>query len=260
MRALWYPPATRVPFHDRRPDAKKWRHGSEPYWGVVNHVAQSETMRWFVRESTSASAHFSIDADGRVYQGVPLDYCAWHAGWGAGRKYAPTWPRADDVPRATTHMRLRSPNPNLVLIGIEHAGFTAPPKFMLARKPPARRSYDRAVASIYGPTRPWPEPMVAASIALHQWLWRERWIEDAPSYTTVIGHNQLDSVSRADDPGAEWYARVQPRLLEALQPAAPDPPPTPPADVDTELRRVSSELRAVGSLLNGISDRLGGNG
>ena len=207
---LWYPKATKVDFTKRNPDALAWKVDIDQWWAVVNHVAQGFNMNWFVYTCTSRSSHFSIEKNGKVYQTLPLNLAGWHA----GRTDNPTWSRFKDVPSRNKYIKLRKQNPNLVTIGIEHAGFTAPPEWLRTKSP---ASYKKAVSEIWRPEYPWPEPMVEATVKLHEWFFAEGIIEGDPSSENIIGHNVLDPVSRANDPGSQWYTQVFPQIMDALK-------------------------------------------
>ncbi|MSQ41987.1 MAG: N-acetylmuramoyl-L-alanine amidase [Dehalococcoidia bacterium] len=171
--------------------------GSMRALAVMSHIMhgyQGTILRW-ARERgpsiTPAGARFMIGRSGRLVQHVGVYDAAWHAGHVA----APTWA----LYRPGT-------NPNRCTVGIEHEGFSVPPPY----------PYDY----LYDQQRPWPQPMVEASIAVHRWLMGELALEPAPD--TVIGHCMTDSVTRADDPGAAWPRE---RVIQSLggTPARPEP-------------------------------------
>ena len=157
--------------------------------GVLSHIMQGyqRTMIAWANERparTRASAHFTIGRDGRTVQHVSIQHQAWHA----GRLDAspPTWPlwRAGE-------------NPSDISIGIEHEGFSVPPGY----------GYDY----LYSAARPWPEPMVLATIRVHRWLFAELGLTPGPN--TAIGHYMTAPQSRANDPGPQW---PRARIIAAL--------------------------------------------
>lgn len=160
---------------------------------VMSHIMQgyqSTMIRWAQERPAAvrASAHFTIGRDGRTVQHVSIREQAWHAG------------RLD--PLGQPAWRLWSPgvNPSDISIGIEHEGFSVDPISYM---------YDY----LYGVARPWPEPMVEASIRVHKWLFETLDLE--PSEDTVIGHFMTAPLTRANDPGVAW---PRARILAALQP------------------------------------------
>lgn len=163
---------------------------------VISHIMQGyqRTMIGWARErpaTTMLSVHFTIGREGRIAQHVGIRDAAYHAGLVA----QPGW-------------KLYRPgtNPNRYTVGIEHEGFSAPPSY----------GFDY----LYDAVHPWPEPMVLASIRVHQWIIAETGI--VPSEDTIIGHSATDSVNRARDPGPMWPRE---RLLAALRgPSAAAPP------------------------------------
>jgi hypothetical protein len=100
-------------------------------------------------------------------------------------------------------------NPNKFTVGIEHEGFSIMPR--------------SGNALVYSAGYPWPEPLIEASIRVHQWIFGRvnQWNPGAmpPNEHTVITHSSLDSKSRAQDPGDLWLETVRPRIIAALQPA-----------------------------------------
>lgn len=183
---------------------------------VVNHIMQgyqSTMIEWARQRPASGetldqaiaagrvvpkSAHITIGRGGRVVQHVGVRDAAWHA----GGINAPSWGPA----RSGT-------NPNRYTIGIEHEGFSVSPPY----------PFDY----VYSAANPWPREMVEASIAVHRWLLGELGITAGPE--TVIGHNRIDSVTRAFDPGPQWPRE---RVIAALsgRSVAALPPPLSPAD------------------------------
>ncbi len=165
---------------------------------IVNHIMQGfkRTIDREVRAGIAElSEHFSIDRDGNITQYVDIFSGAYHAGRldpGA----PPTWPRY----RPNT-------NPNLYTVGIEHEGFAVQPL-----------SYKADY--VYTEQRPWPEPMVLATIRVQRWIFDTlgaAGMPQEPSHLTVIGHNEIAPISRFSDPGPLW---PRDRIITALKPQA----------------------------------------
>ena len=140
---------------------------------VINHIMQgyARTMiEWAETNSVQKSAHFIVDREGNITQTVSIYSPAWHA----GRTAKTTW------------KSFPGGNPNKYTVGIEHEGFSVDPGY----------GYD----FIYEDE--WPEAMMQASDKIHQWVLGELGLE--ANDQTVIGHNETDGVSRANDPGPAW--------------------------------------------------------
>lgn len=146
--------------------------------------------------NSQVSWHFSIGRDGRVLQHRSIADPAYHA----GIVNQPTWALYDGR------------NPNRRTVGIEHEGFSIPASY---------------ADYIYSPAKPWPEPLIEASIRVQQWVFDQvdRWWPGhmAPSENTVITHSMTDQRTRPQDPGDLWLSSVRPRIISALQgaPSAP---------------------------------------
>lgn len=59
------------------------RNGTKIDTIIVHHTGGNDcakTLRWFGMKEAGVSAHYVIDRDGTVYQLVPDDKSAWHAG------------------------------------------------------------------------------------------------------------------------------------------------------------------------------------
>ena len=154
---------------------------------VINHIMQgyARTMiEWARTNSTQKSAHFIIDRDGNITQTVSISSPAWHA----GRTAKTTW---DSFPGG---------NPNKYTVGIEHEGFSVDPGY----------GYD----FIYEDG--WPDAMMAASVQVHKWILGELGLDATDQ--TVIGHNETDGVSRANDPGPAWDKSVLLAMINGSEP------------------------------------------
>ena len=156
---------------------------------VVSHIMQgyqSTMVQWAKERPPSAqkSAHFTIGRSGKIVQHVGIFDPAWHAG----------------IIREPSWALIRpGSNPNLYTVGIEHEGFSVDPGY----------AYDY----LYSDAKPWPQEMVEASIRVHRWILAETGI--LPSIDSVIGHRNIDGVTRANDPGMAW---PQARIIAALKP------------------------------------------
>lgn len=175
---------------------------------VVNHVASGyyTTLRQMMASTNHGKSwHFSVSRLGEITQHVSIWDAAYHAG---------------DVNTPTTDwmQRLGDANPNYFSVGIECEGFSIPAPGM---------DY------VYGPAHPWPEPMVAAVIRIHQWVWsRCSWLQVAiDTAARVTTHSEYNTVTRPQDPGDFWIATVRPRIIAALSPTPIPPlPPVGPSD------------------------------
>ena len=156
---------------------------------VINHIMQgyARTMiEWATTNSTQKSAHFIIDRDGNITQTVSIYSPAWHA----GRIAKVTW---DSMPIGN--------NPNKYTVGIEHEGFSVDPGY----------GYD------YIYEDGWPDAMMEASVQVHAWILGELGLE--ANDQTVIGHNETDGVSRANDPGPAWSKDILLAMINGSEPA-----------------------------------------
>jgi N-acetyl-anhydromuramyl-L-alanine amidase AmpD len=156
---------------------------------VINHIMQgyARTMiEWATTNSTQKSAHFIIDRDGNITQTVSIYSPAWHA----GRIAKVTW---DSMPTGN--------NPNKYTVGIEHEGFSVDPGY----------GYD------YIYEDGWPDAMMEASVQVHAWILGELGLE--ANDQTVIGHNETDGVSRANDPGPAWSKDILLAMINGSEPA-----------------------------------------
>lgn len=156
---------------------------------IVHHVMQGYqgTMIQWAQERPPVqqnSVHFTVGRDGRAVQHRSIwDPCR-HVGW---------------------------QNWNAHSVGIEQEGFSVPPGY----------GYD----FLYGPANPWPEALIASVIRIDQWCFEaiRRYDQTVvPGPDTIIGHSSTGQPDRVDDPGAYWFATVQPRILAAFAPPGPD--------------------------------------
>lgn len=167
--------------------------------GIISHVAggfMGGLISMAQDPNCAVSWHFSIGRDGRILQHRSIADPAYHA----GIVNTPSW------------VLLKGRNPNKCTVGIEHEGFSIPASY---------------ADYVYSASKPWPEPLIQASIKVHEWIFatENAWYPGhfAPSENTVITHSMTDQRTRAQDPGDLWLATVRPRIIAALQPA-PAPP------------------------------------
>lgn len=160
---------------------------------VISHVAGGfigGLIAMAKDPNTPVSWHFSIGRDGRILQHRSIADPAWHA----GIVNQPTWKLYNNT------------NPNRHSVGIEHEGFSIPATY---------------ADYVYSASDPWPEPLIASSIKVHDWVFQtvNAWYPGrmAPGPDTVITHSMTDARTRSQDPGDLWLATVRPRIIAALQ-------------------------------------------
>lgn len=167
------------------PNFEQGRGGHAPI-AIVNHVAEGSLAgvdSWFGQTASQVSAHFCVGKGGEIHQYVRSSDTAWANGRLNRPNTAIPW-IADAVNRGI--------NPNRLTISIEREGFTG---------------------------EPLTEPMYQSILALHRYLCGY-WGIPADAHH-IVGHRDLDSVTRANCPGPHFpWAR----LLDDLNYAAPEPP------------------------------------
>ena len=93
------------------PNQNDRRDGLRPYLVVLHHTAMETAEAALERladpgaEPTPVSVHYVIAEDGRLWQMVPEDRRAWHAGLGS-------WGGLDDVNSRSIGIELANPAPN----------------------------------------------------------------------------------------------------------------------------------------------------
>lgn len=161
---------------------------------IVDHITDGTDSRDHLQNANNqSSVHFLIRMeDGRavIYQFMPVHWAAWGNGrYSKNNPFMPAWAK---------DLIARDININHATVSIEHERkwpFTTPP----------------------------PAPMVEASIRLHKWL--------ADTYPTIkrdrehiIGHYQIDHISRANCPGGPGGALFPfDTIIAALNAPAPVP-------------------------------------
>jgi N-acetyl-anhydromuramyl-L-alanine amidase AmpD len=171
---------------------------SEPE-GIVFHVIQGymSTMLDWAAERPKAvhqsSYHFGIDKAGGLIQFCPISQRAWHSG------------RVPDPVAAAALWSLYRPgiNPNDYTVGIAAEGMSE---------------------------TAWNDAQHATAIDILRWLESE-WMD--VNDETVIGHRDLDPVSRKHDPGENWDKAW---LLAHVV------PPEESSDLNNELQATKSNL------------------
>jgi N-acetyl-anhydromuramyl-L-alanine amidase AmpD len=177
------------------------RDGNSPL-AICDHIMQGameSTNGWFKNLRSDVSSHFGVAADGRIWQWVKVEDTAWANGVFQNPDTSVDW---------IANCVRNNINPNNVTISIEHEGYTG---------------------------KTLPESQYQATLWLHRYLCKNYNIPVDRKH--LIGHNQIDKVSRASCPGTAF---PWDRLLKDLsnntvvvQPPAPTPPPvavvTPPA-------------------------------
>lgn len=141
------------------------RDGHSPI-AIVDHIMQSSIESadgWFKNPKSEVSAHFGVAKDGRIWQWVAVTNSAWANGPINNPDKSIQW-----IVDADKH----NINPNRLTISIEHEGKTGE---LFTQK-----QYD-------------------ATLWLHQKLIKENNI--ALDGKHIIGHFQLDSVTRPNCPG-----------------------------------------------------------
>lgn len=164
----WYPNAKRLPITT----AEYFGTRLVPLTSIVDHITDGDDSRdWLQHANNESSVHFLIREEagrGVVYQFMPIQWAAWGNGRHSGlnNPYMPAWVKS---------LITRKININHATVSIEHE-----------RKWPF--------------TTPLAGPMLSESIALHKWL-----ADTYPSIVRdrdhIIGHYQIDNVSRANCPG-----------------------------------------------------------
>lgn len=164
----WYPKAKRLPITTQ----EYFPVRQEAIAGICNHITDGTDSRdWLQHADNGSSVHFLIRDEGGVgvvYQFMPVQWAAWGNGRHSGlnNPYMPGWVKS---------LITRNVNINHATVSIEH-----------------ERDWPF--------TTPLAGPMLDASIELHRWL-----VEEYPTITRdrahIIGHYQIDNVSRANCPG-----------------------------------------------------------
>lgn len=164
------------------------RNGKIPQL-IVEHICDGTfegTKSWFLQAVAQTSSHFVVAQDGRICQCVPLDKMAWCNGTIAN----------SSVPL----IRQLGGNPNQYTVAIEHEGYYSATQGALTEAQLASTVWligyiNEQLKTLYGSTVP---------------LDREH----------IIGHNEINSVTRPNCPGqlfpwSELMARLNPPKVPA---------------------------------------------
>ena len=156
------------------PDGKghwKGRDNRVPI-AIVYHITDGDdnTVAWFHSAACDASAHFTIDRDGSIYQFVTTTDTAWSNGNIQGKPNFECVPWLEVLASATERV-----NPNFYTISIEHVGHP-----------------DTGVT----------EAQIVASIKLSIWL-KHRW-GIMPDRAHMVRHSDFDTITRPFCPGLNF--------------------------------------------------------
>lgn len=162
-------------------------HGTRRVEALVLHITQGTDSRgWLTSTASQVSANYLIERDGTIYQIVPPD----HDAWANGKVQSPDTSNALIARWLTERDANGKPiNFNQRTISIEHEGMSSD--------------------NLGGSLTP---AQITATIALQAWLCATFGI--APDEEHILGHYQIDSVSRPYCPGfsakewRDWVARV----------------------------------------------------
>jgi len=224
----WMPGIEHVPIRWARPDYMLRDAGlMEPYV-IVDHIAQGYIRTidaWASNGQSKIITHFGAERGGRKVQYQDIYTEGIHTSGVSGATAALVVKYGSVAGRGV----------NPYSVGIEHEGFSVDPGY----------GFDY----LYSRARPWPEPMVLASIEIKRWIFAQPDTNlGAPSRDTIIGHYEADARSRINDPAPAADRSIWPRdrMVAALTPA---PPPAgslwtaaDTADINEIERRVS-EIR-----------------
>ena len=158
----------------KSPNFTKGRGIQKAPIGIVIHISEgslNSMTYWFQDSNSGVSAHYGIGRDGEVRSFVKEENTAWHA----GRVNKPVWRYMPAI------------NPNIVTVGIEHAGFH---------------------------NIGWTIKQKEASAILITEICK-RWNIPAND-DTIIGHWQIDAVRRANCPATNKDQRGVVRELVEL--------------------------------------------
>lgn len=195
------------------------RGAGSPIEAIVVHVTGPGTLEgmraWFDNEVAQASAHFGVGkrcagSGGEVDQYIEIGDVAWHAGiWNR--------PALDNWLIASWYTASPRINPNHRTIGIE---LLLQPGEVIGSYPCQAAAFDDLL------------------------LWLVTTLRIAPDRIHIIGHFEIDSVNRPQDPVCCWWPEGGVAYLQARL-----APPAPPGPIDITIedlhRRVCSlEARA----------------
>lgn len=144
---------------------------------IVDHVADgTDLARYFSLPTSEVSATFSVTRAGVVHQHVLLEDAQWTNGIDFSKPFELY--RSNLAIPWISECWQRRINPNLVTVTVEHEGYSG---------------------------QPFPAAQRKASLWLHAWLVLRLGLQPDP--TTIVGHHEIDSVTRAHCPGPTFFWR-----------------------------------------------------
>lgn len=184
------------------------RGSGDPIEAVVIHVSGDGTLAgmdsWFGQTVSQVSATFGVDKDGTVHQYVEIGDVAWHAG-------IVNKPNLSNPLIASWDAQ--GINPNRRTVGIE---MVLKPGQLLGDYPQQAHAFDDLL------------------------LWLVQTLNLPPDRVHIIGHNELDSVNRAQDPVCCWWPDGGVSYLASRL----NPQPT-PAPMQVTLDSINQRLQVV---------------
>lgn len=217
----WLPSASKILTHHRWTANQHPALVVRPALAFVVHIQQgrpsylNEKARERPPKSPYVSSHFNLARSGMIWQNVGLDDTAWTN----GKAQKPTWLLYDRVKDLPDDSRLGNlagtRNCNPYTITAECEGFSIPPGYGYdycygrdgASDPNGRKAKE------------WPPALLNSLYECAAFAFDNGMIADGPSADTVIGHVNLDTVTRMQDPGAWFMMRHMPDLISKLRPA-----------------------------------------
>jgi N-acetylmuramoyl-L-alanine amidase len=181
---------------------------------IVLHIAEGSMAgidSWFSNPAAQASSNYAVGLDGAIHEYVDPE--------GLDAPFANGAVAAPDAEAQALIARAGGQNLNWVTVSIEHAG----------------RSGDVLTPAQF-----------AASTQLAAWLCGRFGIPaDSPH---LLGHGQIDSVTRARCPG--WNATQWDQYVAAVAAIVTPPAPVDPcAEKDAEIAQLTAKLNAAAQLL-----------
>ena len=177
-------------------------HGQNHPIAIVDHVMQGYLVgcdSWFRNPDSWSSAHFGIGKAGAIHQYVDTDDAAWANG-------------AVNKPSPAGAALAALGNPNVLTVSIEHEGFSG---------------------------EEWTEAMYQADLRLKRWLVETHGKMGESHVLILLGHYDIDSVTRAGCPGPTW---PKDRLLAELQQEEDDMTLQRELEIMREFASMSGEL------------------
>ena len=227
----WMPGIEHRPIRWPRPAVIVREQGLMRPYVVVDHIMQGYLTTidaWAVNGESKIITHFGIARNGRTVQYQDIYTEGVHTS-------AVNGPTARLVQQYGS-VGGRGVNP--YSISIEHEGFSVDPGY----------GHDY----LYSQARPWPEPMVQASIAVKRWLHAQPDTNlGPPSPETIIGHYEADARNRINDPSPQHDRSIWPRarMIAALADLPAPPPAVDVSAIRGHLDTIDRESAAIRRLL-----------